>query len=672
MHNRYKFSCLILLTLFLCCSNIQYGIGQNLHFSLPHLLVSDASTDKAVDITQFKGGYFLTWKDPGKTGRIRLTYLGRIYDTVSHHPQESLADEQSAFAPVYRVWKDRLYLFWIDPSGTIKYILNRSDTDFVKEKIYTLALSHPARANLGITAAALGDQLVIATHGSDRHQMMYAVVKPGPNRELPQTELKTLPGKTSGDYPFVVALKEDIAQFAWESEGSQPIARGNYNITTNQWIASTPIAHSFSGAAPAVYHLWNTNNLFYIWKGAAKDKRMRYSVHSVGDSTSRETLLPEYFNTNHPVSICNVDGNNFLVAFVRENGHIYLSRFANYNAASWMEDILLKDKGNYTLKDIVIPGSHDAGMSVLTATGGSQSGTINECNTLTQAKTIELQLLAGLRMFDLRVGSYNHFLYTKHCPSDCMSDAIGGGYGEKLDTILDAIAHFLAVHRQEIILLTFSHFCEREASMQEVANHIVKHLGAERLYSAKSGDIQHSRLSDLAGKVIVTFEGYARADKTIDSCTIAEKSDAFINFRRAYAATHDVDKLLAAEELFFRSLKGKIAGNDLVRLDWQLSQSPDEAAMVCNDFQNEKTNPLLDAGMLLTNIIAKHKSILDLSLAGNKYLPSKCNEWIDQQIITPDNKPNILYVDAAGDWITDYCVFLNQSALYQKKQEMVR
>jgi hypothetical protein len=97
-----------------------------------------------------------------------------------------------------------------------------------------------------------------------------------------------------------------------------------------------------------------------------------------------------------------------------------------------------------------------------------------------------------------------------------------------------------------------------------------------------------------------------------------------------------------------------------------LTQSGDEAAMICNDFQNEHTNPLVDGVMVLTHALRKYKSIIDLSLAGNKYLPVSVNDWIDKAVITARNKPNILYVDVAGEWITDYCVDLNQTSLYKR------
>ncbi len=149
-------------------------------------------------------------------------------------------------------------------------------------------------------------------------------------------------------------------------------------------------------------------------------------------------------------------------------------------------------------------------MSVLSGTGGSQSGTINECNTLTQKLNISSQLNAGIRMFDLRVGTFEDQLYTKHCSSDCMSDAIGGGYGEKLFTLLDAIRAFLQKNKGEVVLLTFSHFCERETPVATLAGAIIGRLGKDIVYAHKGGGLAAATLKQLAGKVIITFEHYNR------------------------------------------------------------------------------------------------------------------------------------------------------------------
>jgi len=267
-------------------------------------------------------------------------------------------------------------------------------------------------------------------------------------------------------------------------------------------------------------------------------------------------------------------------------------------------------------------------------------------------------------MFDLRIGTFNSAFYTKHCASDCMTDAIGGAYGEKFSVILNDVKDFLFKNKKEFILITFSHFCEKETPMKLLIDTINNVLGNELIYNNQGKNISQIRLRDLAGKVIITFEGYSSPQKNIDSSSMKTRSNTFLNIRRAYAATNKIDNLLSKQSAFFSDLSNNISSNDLIRLDWQLTQASDEAAMICNDFQSSKTNPLVDGAMMLTNVIRKHKSIIDLSIAGNKYLSKAVNGWIKSGVIDKNNKPNILYIDVAGAWITDYCIELNESKIY--------
>jgi hypothetical protein len=352
----------------------------------------------------------------------------------------------------------------------------------------------------------------------------------------------------------------------------------------------------------------------------------------------------------------------FCLIFPITGLHSPAPELPGYDPASWMETILHAGSSSLTLKDIVIPGSHDAGMSVLSGVGGTQSNTINECNTLTQVLPIKDQLQEGVRMFDLRVGSYNGVLYTKHSSSDCMADAIGGGYGERLHDILQAINIFLSAHRQEVILLTFSHFCEQETPVRALADSVTTVIGAPFVFKSASLPIGKVPLKDLAGKVMVTFEHFQDATLGVDSCSINSLGNAFVNFRREYAATNKLPRLTNLQQSFFGGLRPAI--NDLVRLDWQLTQSADEAAMVCNDFQDDNVNPLINGAMSLTNVLRKHQHLIVLATQGNKHLTQQVDAWISDGTINKDNKPNILYVDVAGKWITDYCVRLNQGSLY--------
>jgi len=640
--------------------------GQSLHFTQPENFMPGALTDRAIDITNFKGGFFVTWKEPGKSGKVRVSYLGMHRDTSASQHEEDLGEVTSPFAPVLRVLNDRLYLFWIAQDGQLKYVINSDLTHLDAKNVYTLRFAGNALLRAGITTAAIGGKLIIASHAADKDHLVYAVVDAHEKIFPDQVELQTMPDNRSDDYPFVVSLDDTAARFTWKGFKEQGIYCADYNVLTRQWSGRTSFGNARSKVPPALYHVWYGTRLFYIWRGPDKDKRLYYTTEDGRKVPAEATLLPSSFSTALPVAMCRVDGKNFILAYTGQDQKLYLSYFSNYNPATWMQDLLLPGRLSYSLQDVVIPGSHDAGMSVLTATGGQQGSTINGCNTLTQTLHIRQQLEAGIRMFDLRVGTFEKQLYAKHCSSDCMADAIGGGYGEKLSTILQDMHEFLKKNRQEILILSFSHFCEKETPVKDLADTLIRSLGTELIYKKGSKPLRSVTLGELAGKVLIGFEHYTHKEGWIDSCSINSGAGAFVNYRREYAATNAIDKLLSKQEVFFTGMKDGIGENDLVRLDWQLTQSADEAAMICNDFQSDKTSPLLDGAMLLTNVIKKYQSIVDLAITGNKYIPTELNGWIERGMINKKNKPNILYVDAAGTWITDYCIDLNGTGLYKK------
>ena len=636
--------------------------AQNLSFSQPINFLPAAHTDKAIDITNFKNGYFVTWKDAGATGNIHVCYLGKQHDTRFSQNETTAGMEKSAFAPVLRVVNNHIYVLWLGTDGSLNYIINNSDTTFNTQIINTVSFESSPKLRSGITATVINNRMMIASHADNKNDMVVALIDADDSGILKPAALQTVPDKKSPEYPFIVTLSNNTVRLCYYND--QGIYYTDLNTDTKVWTDQFPVSGSKTKVSPAVYHLFNTPRLFYIWKGNKKDNRIYYVTGDEQTRSAAEHTLPDYFKTPYPVSVCNVDTKKFIMAFIGEDQKLYLSYFSNYNPARWMEDTLFPAKGNLTLKDIVIPGSHDAGMSALNGTGGQHASSINPCNTLTQKQNIGKQLHAGIRMFDLRVGLSKNSIYTKHSSSDCMADAMGGGYGERFKDILDSIKTFLDGNKKEFIILTFSHFCPKEASASKVADSIFQALGKDHIYNNQSKSIDHIKLNELAGKVIVTFEQYANPDKLIDSNSMATKGKTFLNIRRAYAATNQINRLLSTEELFFTSMKNGVNGNDLIRLDWQLTQSSDEAALVCNDFQDEKVNPVINGMMLLTNVIKKNQSITDLAMSGNKYLPAKLNEWISNGTINKNNKPNILYVDVAGAWITDYCIELNGTPVY--------
>ncbi|MBL0739807.1 hypothetical protein [Chryseolinea lacunae] len=657
------FGALMLVT-FLLPVNLR---AQSLTFGSPVNYLPHARTDKAVDITRFKNGFFVVWKSMGNDAVVSVAYLGKQDATEFSEDIQVVNTSQTNAAPVLRVLGSRLYAFWIASDGSLRYIINNSDSTFDVAHVNTVAFSNTVKLKGGVSCAAFGNTILMVSHADDKNSMVHALLEATADGTLRAKEQNTIAVSGSSDYPFVVALNDHTARVTFKGANQDAqFYSADYALDSKTWSDKTTI-HFKTKISPALYHVFNSTRLFYVWRGDKKDDHLYYAATGTTEIPKSQTELPDEYSTDVPVSLCAVDDKKFVVSFVGKDNKFYLSYFSNYNPARWQEDILFPAKANYTLKDIVMPGSHDAGMSVLSGTGGINAGSINECNVLTQTQTIERQLKAGLRMFDLRVGPYKGVLYTKHCSSDCMADAMGGGYGEKFSDVLLGLKNFLKENKKEFVVLTLSHFCQKETPTQDIARFIADALGTDVMFNNRQQSIDRVTLRELAGKAIVTFEKYAYPTHSIDSSTMQPlQSKAFLNLRREYAATNDISKLLARQVTFFKGLNEGARNNELIRLDWQLSQSSDEAAMVCNDFQSDNISPILNGAILLTNVIRKHRSIIDLSLRGNKYLVSNVSAWIADGTINKRNKPNILYVDAAGAWITDFCVALNEMELYQK------
>lgn len=640
------------------------AFAQGLSFTHPAKISGDFRTDREPSIVNFSGNYFIAWKEAGSGGNILLSHLGKQYDTNAAPPIMRIPAASSSYAPLLQTFRNRLYLFWITSKGKIQYLIRKNDQVFDPNNIHEIPFTENIKVSLGIDMAEMGDGFVLATHADNKETLLYALLQTDAEGVIQPTALQKIPQEKSKSYPHVTAINTTVARFCWQGKTDQ-LYFADFNAANNSWSESTPKGNSQTQVSPVVYQVYNSDQLFYIWRGYKKDNRLYYKMGVGFESPRGHTELPSYFTTDLPVSVCIVDENNFLMAYTGPDQQLCLSNFSAYQPAKWMEQVIKPLTSNKTLNDIVIPGSHDAGMSVLSATGGQQKGTINECNTLTQKLNIENQLNGGIRMFDFRVGTYNKMLYTKHASSDCMEVALGGGYGERLYPIATAIRKFLQTNPQEIVLATFSHFCETETPLNGLKDSLIQWIGMDHIYTANKTSIGLVPLSELAGKAVLSFEIPANTDNRFPGCSIADKSDEFINFRRAYAATNKMNELIDKEKNFFISLNNTRNNNDLIRLDWQLTQSSDEAPVICNEFQDEKINPLVNGVMLLANVIRKNKSIIDHSLEGNKYLPIKLNEWIKDGTINKQNKPNIVYVDVAGAWITDYCIDLMRTALYR-------
>ena len=170
------------------------------------------------------------------------------------------------------------------------------------------------------------------------------------------------------------------------------------------------------------------------------------------------------------------------------------------DTAAWMG---LLD-GNTTLNRIVMPGSHDAGMSRTDHCGAG--GDLNPGISKTQELSILGQLEAGSRYFDIRVDYDHHELVTYHRTGD------SGCNGQPLSIVLDQSIEFIQAHPSETFILKFSHIRANRHNEREIKDRIDQFLADIRfrpylfMHSRYDINLAEVALGDCRGRFILVFD----------------------------------------------------------------------------------------------------------------------------------------------------------------------
>ena len=151
--------------------------------------------------------------------------------------------------------------------------------------------------------------------------------------------------------------------------------------------------------------------------------------------------------------------------------------------SKWMECI----DDNALIKNIAMPGSHDAGTVDIGSLGETQSSRISK------------QLSYGVRYFDIRVEKKGDKLVIFHSILSGMA----------FDEVVADIKSFMQTNTTELLILDFQHF--KNDSMQDVINVLENQLDTEK-YAVKNNTnssdldfIDNLKLKDCRGKFIITW-----------------------------------------------------------------------------------------------------------------------------------------------------------------------
>lgn len=301
---------------------------------------------------------------------------------------------------------------------------------------------------------------------------------------------------------------------------------------------------------------------------------------------------------------------------------IYLRQASPIVNSTWMADLVTR-RPTARLCDIIMPGSHDAGMyethDYPLGGGGSWAKT--------QGLTMMQQLIAGSRYFDLRTClDKNSQLVTYH------GDTGYGAYGAPVASILRDVKDFLqGAGAGEVVVLKFSHGY-RNASAATISA-ITTDLAGLLHTGPRSVNLATQQLSSMAGKAIVV---------------LGDPYQANINPSQGLWDYHDTDLH-----------PGPITGQDLTVYD----HFADDIAYL--DMAADQEGKLKNYGglgqsylFLLSWTCTGGSAVRDIEvLAGtaNPWLP----KLLADQKRAAANLPNIAYIDFLDEYLARAVIAAN-------------
>lgn len=305
------------------------------------------------------------------------------------------------------------------------------------------------------------------------------------------------------------------------------------------------------------------------------------------------------------------------------------------HTASWMEGL----DTTLFLNGIIMPGSHDAGMSQTDHCGAGAD--LNKGIVQTQALDMLGQLVAGARYFDIRVDYDHGRLVSYHRTGNA------GCNGQPLVDMIEQAIAFIDNHRSETCILKFSHIRTNRNNEREIKDRIDQFLAnmqyRKYFYNNTHYDVNLAKVSLEAcrGKIILVFDypehisarsgrfRYYDQDKSMDPAHEQSRScDPNISVYDSYANTVSLEKM-KQDQLAKLIAYGGLNKNYFFLLSWTLTP---------------------DSNTFLTS------SIKNLAKEANRALEELADGYL-RQVHIP--KPNIVYMDYVNEQTTRSIIALN-------------
>lgn len=284
-----------------------------------------------------------------------------------------------------------------------------------------------------------------------------------------------------------------------------------------------------------------------------------------------------YTDDKHSVLCFGEDANGRVISFEFKRGGegsitdvntVQVTPVSFMDTRNWLGELPDTTK----LSDIVMPGSHDAGMSK------TEHCTIPGSSPLvkTQALNIGDQANAGSRYFDIRVDYDHDELVTYH-----RSDGGIGCNGQTIDEIFKQAIAFLGEWEDEFLIFKFSHIRadrnDQDKIMQKLNDLILKSKNQNAMYKNASGSvlIPNLTLGDVRGKIIAVFDYADYVDTTEGKFRYHNGSSNSSNLTvyDDYANTPNLSDMIADQQKKLNEYGG-LGQEHLFLLSWTLTGGP--------------------------------------------------------------------------------------------------
>ncbi|WP_416545790.1 hypothetical protein ACHEXK_10080 [Limnohabitans sp. DCL3] len=326
------------------------------------------------------------------------------------------------------------------------------------------------------------------------------------------------------------------------------------------------------------------------------------------------------------------------------------------------------------LCDIVLPGSHDAGIAREHYSGmGFIGNHTDSSKVITQDKNIFDQAIAGSRFFDIRLkfdkksDSYSSF----HAPGMLTSQ---GGTGLDMDDILEQLLKFVQTNSSEFVIARLSHLKDPGLdSAHSVLRKLKKWIGENENFVCKlEGNLAVRRIEELKQKIIFVVQGAA-----LDGTNFGQLQ----GMHRLYQNKGGADLRKAEDGLCFcgefskSNSLGKIIDGQLKNFSihaGHLNMPDSHAHMSCLYWTSTYGDIKIHTEKLHSNydfveaLVTNMEFNEEFKFAGEKYgdkfkteIVRKVNEARRQFAITGYSPPNIIIYDFVNEYLSSKIIELN-------------